>query len=101
MLTVPALVKAVPLRATRVGNHQIFGEPYILTTPNGAYRNQFWIEDVERQAIMCRGVFGQMIYIDPACDLVTVKLSSWPDFLNPQMTVNTLRMIHAIARELG
>jgi CubicO group peptidase (beta-lactamase class C family) len=95
------IVPADWVRATRKGNHAIFGEPYILVTPNGAYRNQFWIEDVEREAIMCRGVFGQMIYIDPAHDLVAVKLSSWPDFLNPQMTINTLRMIHAIARELS
>jgi CubicO group peptidase (beta-lactamase class C family) len=95
------IVPADWVRATRKGDHAIFREPYILTTPNGAYRNQFWIEDVDREAIMCRGVFGQMIYIDPAHDLVAVKLSSWPDFLNPQMTVNTLRMIHAIARELS
>jgi CubicO group peptidase (beta-lactamase class C family) len=93
------IVPADWVRATRKGNHAIFGEPYILVTPNGAYRNQFWIEDVSSEATMCRGVFGQMIYIDPAHDLVAVKLSSWPDFLNPQMTVNTLRMIHAIARE--
>lgn len=85
---------------TRKGDARLFGEPYTLTTPNGAYRNQFWIEDVSRPAIMCRGVFGQLIYIDPARDLVVVKLSSWPDFLNVELGVNTLRMIHAIAGEL-
>jgi CubicO group peptidase (beta-lactamase class C family) len=93
------IVPADWIRATRKGDHTIFREPYNVVTPNGAYRNQFWIEDVSREAIMCRGVFGQMIYIDPAYELVAVKLSSWPDFLNPEMTVNTLRMIHAIARE--
>ncbi|QIG47552.1 serine hydrolase [Nordella sp. HKS 07] len=85
---------------TRIGDARLFGEPYTLTTPNGAYRNQFWIEDVSRPAIMCRGVFGQLIYIDPARDLVVVKLSSWPDFLNIELGVNTLRMIHALANEL-
>jgi CubicO group peptidase (beta-lactamase class C family) len=48
-----------------------------------------------------RGLFGQMIYIDRARQLLAVRLSSWPDFLNPPMTIDTLRMIHALARELG
>ena len=75
--------------------------PYTLTSPNGAYRNQFWIDDVSRSAIMCRGVFGQLIYIDSDRDLVVVKLSSWPDFLDTDFGVNTLRMIHAIAAEIS
>ncbi len=95
------IVPAAWIKATGMGDHSLFGEPYTLTTPNGAYRNQFWIEDVSRPAIMCRGVFGQLIYIDAARDLVVVKLSSWPDFLNIEFGVNTLRMIHALARELA
>jgi CubicO group peptidase (beta-lactamase class C family) len=95
------IVPVAWIKATQSGNHALFGEPYTLTTPNGAYRNQFWIEDVSRPAIMCRGVFGQLIYIDAARDLVVVKLSSWPDFLNIEFGISTLRMIHALARELS
>ena len=95
------IVPADWVKVTRIGDAKLFGEPYTLTTPNGAYRNQFWIEDVSRPAIMCRGVFGQLIYIDAARDLVLVKLSSWPDFLNIEFGVNTLRMIHALANELA
>ncbi len=94
------IVPASWIEATRSGNHELFGEPYTTVLPNGAYRNQFWIEDVSRPAIMCRGVFGQLIYIDQSRDLVVVKLSSWPDFLNIEFGVNTLRMIHALANEL-
>lgn len=94
------IVPATWIRATQTGDHALFGEPYTLTTPNGAYRNQFWIEDVSRPVIMCRGVFGQLIYIDAARDLVVVKLSSWPDFLNVEFGIDTLRMIHALANEL-
>ncbi|MFZ5676170.1 MAG: serine hydrolase domain-containing protein [Pseudomonadota bacterium] len=94
------IVPADWVRETRIGDARLFGEPYTLTTPNGAYRNQFWIEDVSRPAIMCRGVFGQLIYIDAGRDLVVVKLSSWPDFLNIEFGVNTLRMIHALANEI-
>jgi CubicO group peptidase (beta-lactamase class C family) len=89
------------VKATQSGDHALFGEPYTLTTPNGAYRNQFWIEDVSHPAIMCRGVFGQLIYIDPPRDLVVVKLSSWPDFLNIEFGIDTLRMIHAMAAEIS
>ena len=89
------------ITATQSGDHGLFGEPYTLTTPNGAYRNQFWIEDVSRPVIMCRGVFGQLIYIDPARDLVVVKLSSWPDFLNLEFGIDTLRMVHALAAEIS
>lgn len=95
------VVPADWVTATRMGDGKLFGEPYTLTTPNGAYRNQFWIEDVSRPAIMCRGVFGQLIYIDGTRDLVVVKLSTWPDFLNIEFGVNTLRMIHALANELA
>jgi CubicO group peptidase (beta-lactamase class C family) len=95
------VVPAEWVHDTRRGSHELFHEPYVAVLPNGAYRNQFWIEDVARDALLCRGVFGQMIYIDPARDFVAVKLSSWPDFLNPRLTIDTLRMIRAIARELG
>jgi CubicO group peptidase (beta-lactamase class C family) len=89
------------IRETQKGDHALFGEPYTLTTPNGAYRHQFWIEDVSRPVIMCRGVFGQLIYIDSARDLVVVKLSSWPDFLNLEFGIDTLRMVHALAAEIS
>lgn len=89
------------IRATQTGDHALFGDPYTLTSPNGAYRNQFWIDDVSRRAIMCRGVFGQLIYIDADRELVVVKLSSWPDFLNLEFGIDTLRMVHALANEIA
>lgn len=95
------IVPANWIGQTQKGDHALFGEPYTLTTPNGAYSNQFWIEDVSRPAVMCRGVFGQLIYIDKGSDLVVVKLSSWPDFLNIALGIDTLRMANAIAREIA
>jgi hypothetical protein len=38
-----------------------------------------------------------MIYIDPQAEIVAVKLSSWPDFLNDAMRLTTIRAIEAIA----
>jgi CubicO group peptidase (beta-lactamase class C family) len=89
------------IEATRNGNHTIFGEPYTYSLPAGAYRNQFWIEDPGSRAIMARGVFGQLIYINWDYRMVVVKLSSWPDFLSVPFNIATLASIHAIAGELG
>ena len=85
---------------TRKGDHEIFSAPYNIALPQGAYKNQFWIEDRSEQAIMCRGVFGQLIYISWKYNIVLVKLSSWPDFLNVKYTIATLAAVHKIGAAL-
>lgn len=89
------------VEATRNGNHAIFGEPYTETLPEGAYRNQWWIEDPRSRSLSARGVFGQMIYVNWDYGMVAVKLSSWPDFLNSHYSVKTLAALHAIGRHLS
>ena len=94
------IIPASWVDATRNGNHAIFGEPYTDSLPEGAYRNQWWIEDPRSRALIARGVFGQMIYVNWDHGLVAVKLSSWPDFLNTQYDVITRQAIHTIAGAL-
>ena len=89
------------IESTRSGNHAIFHAPYTYTLPEGAYRNQWWIEDPRSRAIMARGVFGQMIYVNWDYRMVVVKLSSWPEFLNTNFNIATLAAIHRIAAELA
>ena len=89
------------IEATRNGNHAIFGDPYTASLPEGAYRNQWWIEDPRSRAIMARGVFGQLIYVNWDYNMVAVKLSSWPDFLNTRFNIVTLSAIHTIAGALA
>ena len=72
-----------------------------MTLPEGAYRNQWWIEDPRSRAIYARGVFGQMIYVNWDHNMVVVKLSSWPEFLIPAFTVATQKAFHAIAASLS
>ena len=86
--------------ASRSGDNSIFGEPYRSQTPKGAYSNKWWVRDVESGVTMALGVFGQMLYIDPNHDLVAVKLSTWPDFLNLEFKLNTLRALDAVAAAL-
>ncbi|MDB5525926.1 MAG: 6-aminohexanoate hydrolase [Rhizobium sp.] len=88
-------------RTRESGNHAVFGADYKIVLPNGAYHNQFWIEDVARPALMSRGVFGQLLYMDHTAEFSAVKLSTWPDYLNPRRTKLTLAAIHAIRDALG
>nr|WP_246308547.1 serine hydrolase [Kineosphaera limosa] len=49
----------------------------------GHYRNQFWVPRTGGRALMCLGIHGQWILVDPDTDAVVVKLSSWPDPQDP------------------
>lgn len=85
----------------RNGDHGLFNDASREFLPNGRYRNQFWIEDANDQTVMCLGVFGQLIYISPAYNMVAVKLSTWPDFLDNTHEANTRRALHAIGQAFG
>lgn len=86
---------------TRRANHAQFGASYREVLPRGAYHNQFWIEDPQRRALIARGVFGQLIYIDPESQFAAVKLSSWPDFLDAARTRTALAAVRSIRDALG
>lgn len=94
------LVPASWIRQTRMGNPDLFRGAYREVLPNGAYHNQFWVEDTLRRALLARGVFGQLIFMDPDAEFVAVKLSSWPEFVNPTRTRTALAAIRAIRNAL-
>ena len=94
------IVPASWIEETRHADHNIFQAPYNVTLPNGGYHNQFWVEDSKSRNLLARGVFGQLIYIDFAHEMVVVKLSSWPDFLNPKFSIATLAAAQVIAGEM-
>lgn len=94
------IIPADWIEATRKGNHQMFDGHYAATLPGGAYHNTFWIEDAVSRSIMARGVFGQWIYINWDYNMVVVKLSSWPDFLNPEFEKSALAAAHVVGRKL-
>jgi CubicO group peptidase (beta-lactamase class C family) len=95
------VVPAAWVAATRSANHQMFAATGSIGLPDGAYKNQFWIEDSVDKAMMCVGIFGQLIYINPVQDLLVVKLSTWPSALNAEYKVDTLSAIHQIADHLS
>lgn len=85
------------IASTRMRNDSLFPPEASERLPQGGYRNMFWIEDAANSVLMCRGVFGQLIYIDFTERLVAVKLSSWPDFVNAAYDVPTRAAIRTIA----
>lgn len=90
------IVPASWIEETRSGDPKVFGDVYHDVLPRGAYRNQFWVEDPQRRAYLARGVFGQMIYIDPDAEFAAIKLSSWPEFLSAERSRTALAALHAI-----
>jgi CubicO group peptidase (beta-lactamase class C family) len=95
------IVSSAWIESTRAGDHALFGEPYTAVLPEGAYRNQFWIEDRRSRNLMARGVFGQLIHVGFAHRMVVVKLSSWPTFVNTAWTVATLEAVRRIGAALS
>ena len=95
------IVPAEWLRDTWSSANNLQDEKRKRAFPNGGYRNQFWLRDVATRVMMARGVFGQLIYIDPDRELVVVILSSWPEFTSIDRTITALNLIDAIADSLA
>lgn len=90
------------IAGTRFGaDPTLFGGIYQEVLPAGAYHNQFWIEDTARGVYMARGVFGQLIYIDPVADFAAVVLSSWPEFVSTTRMRTALAAVRAIRGTLS
>jgi CubicO group peptidase (beta-lactamase class C family) len=78
----------------------LYGERFA-AFPDACYSRQWWVFDRKTGKHAALGVFGQLIYIDPPAEIVAVKLSSWPDFLNDPRRVTTIRAIEAMAKALN
>jgi hypothetical protein len=73
--------------------------PYL---PGGWYRNKFWFVPREHgEVLLCLGIYGQMLYVNPATGTVAAKLSSWPDAQSAAMLQDTLRAFDAAGAALA
>lgn len=95
------VVPASWVAASRDGETHKFWAPYSDVAPNGAYSRQWWVHDVNRGNFMARGVFGQLIHVDPEAQVLVVKLSTWPDYLIDSFTRDSLAAVTAIREALG
>lgn len=62
--------------------------------PGGMYRNQFWVP--ARDALVALGIHGQLLYVEPARDIVVAKLSSWPAAQDARMLADTIAAIDTL-----
>ena len=69
--------------------------------PGGGYRNQFWLPRPDREVLLCLGIHGQLIWVEPARRLVVVKLSSWPLPQDLPNMIDTLAAIDMIGFQLS
>ena len=63
--------------------------------PGGGYGYFWWMSDMPG-AYDARGIFGQMIHIDPAQKLVIVTNSAWPRATGADLSAARVAMLHAV-----
>jgi CubicO group peptidase (beta-lactamase class C family) len=89
--------------ACRTGDVEAFRANYaerFAGYDNAAYGKQWWVLDTKSGLHQARGIYGQLIHVEPGRRMVVVKLSSWPDPVNDALSATTLRAIDAIGRAL-
>jgi CubicO group peptidase (beta-lactamase class C family) len=70
--------------------------------PGGWYRNKFWFVPRDHgDVLLCLGIHGQMLYVNPGTGTVAVKLSSWPDAQSPTMLHDTVLAFDAVGAALA
>jgi CubicO group peptidase (beta-lactamase class C family) len=67
--------------------------------PGGMYRNQFWFPFADRDLLLCLGIHGQMIYVNPAARVVAAKVSSWPTPQDAVALFATIAAFDAVAAQ--
>jgi len=91
-------------RACRTGDVEAFrANPTerVERFPDAAYSKQWWVLDTKSGLHTASGIYGQLIYVEPARRMVAVKLSTWPDPINAALDDTTHRALDAIGRELA
>lgn len=69
--------------------------------PRGWYRNQAWVvPGPHGDVLLCLGIYGQLVRVDPGTRTVMVKLSSW-DSAQSTVLHDTLRACEAVAASLS
>ncbi len=68
--------------------------------PGWSYRDMWWVTHNAHGAYMARGVHGQAIYIDPAAEMVIVRLASNPKAGNVAIDPLSLPAYAAVAEYL-
>jgi len=84
---------------TPVEPHLDYGK--LVRTPLEGYQYQWWALPGEDTAYVAQGVFGQLLYINPARNVVIAKLSTWPRGTDPRLKGEAFAAFDAIAKHLA
>ncbi len=69
--------------------------------PDGRYRNQWYQAGNADNCLHARGIHGQLLYINPARQVVIARLSSQPEPLNDALTADMIGAFDRVAASLG
>ena len=79
------------------GDPAKFAQAGYKTLPGASYRDHWWVHHNQNGAFSARGVHGQTIYIDPAAEMVIVRLASHPLAANGNYDDMSLPAYQAVA----
>ena len=79
------------------GNKEAFEKSGHPELKGWSYRNMWWMTENKDGAFAARGVHGQTIYIDPAAEMVLVRLASHPIAGNAANDATSLPAYQAVA----
>ena len=69
--------------------------------PGWFYRNKWWVKDSGNGVFMGLGIYGQMLFIHSAAEMVGVKFSTWPVAWDDEFLQRDVRGMEAVAEWLG
>ena len=77
-----------------------FAQAGYVTLPGFSYRNKWWVAPPERGVFAARGIHGQLIWVDPAQELVIARYASHPMAANAFLDPVSLPAWEAVTRQL-
>lgn len=84
------------------GSQEAFARGGYDTLPGWSYRSQWWIRHIDgRRCPVARGAHGQLLYIDPALELVVARFGSCPEAPSSLLDPIMWPTIDAISAELA
>lgn len=79
------------------GSQQAFAKAGYDGLKDWSYHSMWWVSHNDHGAFAARGVHGQTIWIDPAADMVIVRLASHPKAANAASDATSLPAYRAVA----
>ena len=70
------------------------------TLPGWSYRNMWWVSHDAHACFTARGIHGQLIWVDPAAEMVIARYGSHPLAANTFIDPNSLPAYRALAEHL-